>query len=548
MNYYLIEPFLTEFFLLEALIGGFVEEKTLKRMYRELASVFCLDADAVKEYYTLSQSEQFKGIRSIEAYERLIRTIEFARQRGQEINVSDRDKMLLAQKREAMTIKKQLFKTVGELTPKNVENELEFLSEHGSVQAMAMLSFLEYHGISVVRDPVNAVKRIKHGARWNDLFSCLMGIKYDNDSRQLYLDILFTVSRSAGQKKVFESILKKTGEGITPKKNRLARIIEKACLNGTVNNGVYDRDFAKVVFSPLISDEDKEKILLKKKKDVVGQLEDIPFDVKENERIAFDPEAFNTIPVKRDGEIRKILQSMSVLSNCSERAYVPLMIASDEDYVTDMYLYAIKKGLGDTPYIELDAGALAERDFSGTAENLVLRGLSETKSARTVFLIKDCEELDKHLLDDISTMLDYELRKRFKLFHPAISIDISGAVFILFSSQKNPMLDALSDICDVVKAERLVQDEKLQAVRSVMKTRSKVFGLNALVFEDGIDELLATYDVRCFRQIVDSTLRNAVYENSDVVTLECVKGLMRENNITAQKKGKGLGFIGGEAG
>jgi ATP-dependent Lon protease len=213
-----------------------------------------------------------------------------------------------------------------------------------------------------------------------------------------------------------------------------------------------------------------------------------------------------------------------------------------------MYLHAIKKGLGDTPFIELDAGALADRDFSGTAENLVLRGISETKSARTVFLIKDCEELDKHLLDDISTMLDYELRKRFKLFKPAISIDLSGAVFILFSSQKNPMLDALSDICDVVRAERLVQDEKLQAVRSVMKIRTRVFGLNTLVFEEGIDEMLAAYDVRCFRQIVDSTLRSAVYENSNVVTLECVKRLVKENNIVAPKKSKGLGFIGGEAG
>ncbi len=545
MNYYLIEPFLTQFFILEALIGDFVEEKTLKKIYRELAEVFCLDEENVKDFYLESRSEQLKGLKNIESYERLIRTIEFAKKSGQDIRLSECDKTLLAQKREALSIKKQLFKGMGELTPKTVETELVFLSEHGSVQAMATLSFLEYHGISIYKDAPNAVKRIRHGARWNDLFNCLMGIKYDKENKDLYLDILYTVSRSAGAKNVFEHVLAKTGEGMMPKKNRRARIIEKACLLGTVNAGVYDREFAKVVFSPLLSDEDKEKILLKKQKDVAAQLNDIPFDVKTEQKISFEPKLFDSVPVRREGEIKKILQSLSVLSNCSERAYAPLMIVSQEEYVRDMYYYAIKKGLKDTPVIELDAGALSQRDFSGTGENLVLRGLSETKTARTVFMIKDCEELDKGMLDDLSNLLDYEYRKRFKLFNPAVSMDISGAVFILFASEKNQVLEKLSEECDVLRTRRMDEKEKIQAVRSIINVRSKVFGLDGKVFEEGVDGVLATLDAKSFRQIVDSALRNAVYEGDRIITVECVRGLMSENNLTVHKRGKGLGFIEG---
>ena len=107
---YLVEPLLTQFFLLDAVCRGFIDEARRKATFCELAQVFGVPLnEEVEAYFEMANAPHYKNITDNAAYERLCRTIEFARHSGQEVDLTEADRVILAQKREAMAIKAELF-------------------------------------------------------------------------------------------------------------------------------------------------------------------------------------------------------------------------------------------------------------------------------------------------------------------------------------------------------------------------------------------------------------------------------------------------------
>ena len=259
---YLVEPFLTQYFLLDAACGSYMTDESKRDMFYELARIFCLPADGELEaLFADSEQEHFRKIRDLSSYQRFCRTIEYAETVGQPAEITYRDRLILSQKREAMTVHENIFKKNRNCTREMVYSTVQSNARKGDLDAMLLVSFMEYHGICVHADPEGAVKRLRLGARWNSLFGNLMGIAYDEARRQEYYDILFSFLRSAGQKPMYEQILTSWNHGITPQRHAIARILEKAFSLGAIQRNVYDPVFARVAFSGIISVEDKELIL-----------------------------------------------------------------------------------------------------------------------------------------------------------------------------------------------------------------------------------------------------------------------------------------------
>lgn len=544
MNEYLFEPFLTQYFLLEAICEGFLTETDRRDMYYKLAEIFCLsDAEDLEDYYNDSQLEHFSEIKNSAAYERLCRTIEFAQRSGQDIELTHRDKTILAQKREAMAIKSELFRQVKNLSKETVSTALLTMALNGNIDAMALLSYLEYNGLCACKDTCSAVRRIRLCAKWNNLFGNLLGIAYDSENKQKYYNILYTVFRNASQKQVFNQICKAKKFDNECQKDSVARTIEKAFGLGIIRRNIYDQVFAKVAFSQIVSAEYKEKLLLNKQKDAIVSLSNIPFDAELDGKLAFDEDCLKAVALKRDSEIRKMLLNIAVAKNCPAEAYVPLFIMSADEYVTEMYCDAIKEGFSSAAVVEIDAAAFCSQDFSGSGENIFLRGLSETKSANTVFILKNCEELNESSMEELLKVLDYDYRKKFKLFKPTVSLDLSGLKFCLFATGRNSMTARLAECCDTVCTERISSLEKTLVVDSVFETRAQSFGCTAVAMEQSCKDFLTNYDAKQIQKIIDGTLRIAVFENKDTISLETVKSVCEEQNIASPRKG--FGYMGG---
>lgn len=542
---YLIEPLLTQFFLIDSICRGFIDEAGQREIFQELAKVFCVPMnEQTEEYYAVANSDQYRTITDYTAYERLCRTIEFAQRSGQCVDMTAVDRVVLAQKREAMLIKSELFKQSKNLTADIIADTLLNTALNGNVDAMVTLSYMEYHGICICQDQENAVRRLSLCAKWNHLFGNLMGIAYDKDNQARYYNTLYTILRSSNQREVFKYICASTGYERSCTKSPVARIIEQAFGLGIIQRNTYDRIFAKVAFSTLLSAEDKEKLLLSKKQGAIVSLSDIPFDADREKKFSFNRAAARQLPLPREEELDQLLCSLSPATNNRLDLYQTLLVASDDAYVADMYVEALKAGFaGDNKVIEVDAGTMGMEDFVGAKENFLLRGLSETKQSHTVFLVKDCEELGDRELEELMKLLDYEYRCKFKLLEPTVSLDLSDVLIVLFASETNDKVRALAQECDVVRTARISEEEKQTVIDATFRERAKSFGVSRATLEEAGKAYLTGFKTEQIMRIIDGALKKAAYENEQVVTAESLKTISTGQNIPGTRRG--FGYIGG---
>lgn len=541
---YLMEPLLSQFFLIDGICSGFLSEETRKAAFQELAEVFCVPMDGETEsYYTAANASHFKSITDYAAYERLCRMIEFAQKSGQEIELSSVDRVILAQKRDAMQILSRLFRQSKNLTVEVIEETLRDKAINGDVDAMVTLSYLEYHGICICQDQETARKRLALCAKWNNLFGNLMGLAYDTENRDGYYNTLYTILRSAGQREVFAYLREHKDFDREAVKDPVARVIEKAFGMGVIQRNTYDRVFSKVAFSTLISTEDKEKLLLNKKEGAIASLPPIPFDVDRNRKLRFSKEKASVEPLSRQDELRRILCSISPAVADRNALYRTLLVVSEDDYISEIYAKALKNGFGSAQVLEIDAGMLTLQDFVGAKENFILRGLSETKDSHTVFLLKHCDELGERELEELIKLLDYEYRRKYKLLEPTVSLDLSDVLIVLLASECNRRVKQLSEECDVVMTRRLSEEEKQAVIDTMFRDRSRCFGMEQAQLEPACRQYLAPLRMGQILRLLDDALKQAAFEDQPLITAQTLRNISNQQCI--HRNTREFGYLGG---
>lgn len=542
---YLIEPLLTQFFLIDAICQGFVDDPRREETFRELARVFGVPLNGeTMAYFTAANSPQYKSITDNASYERLCRTIEFAAHSGQDAELTAMDRVILAQKREAMAIKTELFENSKNLTTDLIADTLRTTAMNGNVDAMVTLAFLEYHGLCLCQDQKSAVKRVRLCAKWNHLFGNLMGICYDKRNRATYFNTLYSVLRGFHQQEVFAYLCTAHGWKKPCEKQPVARIIERAFGLGIIRRNTYDPLFAKVAFSPLISDEDKKKLLLSKKQGAIEALSDLPFDVERDAAYRFDAAKAKAIPLHREEEMDALLCSLYPIADNRPELYRTLLVAGNDEYVAEMYAAAVKAGFsGHHKVIEVDAGNLAPQDFVGAKEHFILRGLSETGRSHTVFLVKHCEEIGDREQEELSKLLDYEYRRKFNLLEPTVSMDLSDVVIVLFASQVTLPVRRLAQECDVVRPARISEEEKRTVIDRTFRDRSRSFGMSRVKLEAEGAAYLLPFNTEQIARIIDGALKKAAVARQTVITAATLRTVSHRQNIHVSTRE--FGYFGG---
>lgn len=543
LNEYLLEPFLAHYFLIDAVCRPYMSEEGRREVYYELARLFCLEREDVEEVYAVSNEPHFHAITDLVSYGRLCRTVEFAADRGEDPELTPTDTLILSCKRQAMTVKANLFKQERNMTREAIADTLLTTAVQGSVDAMELLSFLEYHGICVPADRHNAIKRLRLCARWNSLFGNLMGIAYDPERLGHYLSILGTISRTEGQKGAYERICQRSGRTTTFTRDPVARIIERAFGLGIIKRKLYDQFFARIAFSELISSEDKAKLLLNNNPDVIRQYAELPFDAKTGIRAELNTSAPDKMPIRRENEIDRILRSLAVAQTCPASVYKPLMIVSDDAFVGNVYENMLLTLTAGQPTFILDGGTLTERDFDGSRDNVLLRGISETGRVDTYFIIKDCDELEGRTADELIKVLDNNYRGKLKLFNPPVSLDLSEAKLVLLASGRTREVGKLAEFCDTVYVDRVQIGERPAAVEHLFRLGTEAFGLEGMTLTDGARQSLTALSTDRLASVIDALLRRAVYSGEHTVTSEDVRAVCDDEGFTPARRG--FGYTGG---
>lgn len=538
---FLVENFLVHYYFLESVCTDFVSEDCRREMFYSLAEIFCLDKrDELDTHYAQTCLDWVRDIEDLPSYERVCRMLEFAEMSGQKAELTDLDKLTLMSKRTAMVARGEVFRNSKTLTANTLTSMLHESAANGSIYAMGALSFMEYHGICIQPDPEHAVRRIRPCAKWNDVFGNLMGIKYDVENAYGYYARLRTVLDRAGHPEVFRHVCQYNGYTFTGKPDELAGILAKAFAMNVVKKETFDRTFASMLFSDIIPVEDKERMALSKQKEWSSA---IPFDTEHSRRMTFDVSCIDRLPLDRKEESEAIAQNLTFAAICPNFVYKPLLIASGDEFISDMYAEMIKDGLGDSSVVEVDATKLHAVELSPTVENVFIRSICDTKSASTVFIIKNCEGLKPESVEDLMKLMDYSARKRFKLVQSSFSLDLSAMKFVLLADEGGWQVKTLSSVCDTVWAKGVTKSEMPSVIDTIIKSRVSAFAVGEIKLEPQCYQHLAEHSVSELKDIVDAIVKDSVLRQNTTVSLDSVMRACKSKNISHGTQG--FGFMGG---
>ncbi|MBQ9945525.1 MAG: hypothetical protein IJO68_03270 [Clostridia bacterium] len=543
---YLTQMFLAEYFLLDSTAGRFLDEKERKKAFSELARIYCIpENQKLKKLFTETEEEHFRSIADISSYERFCRLLEFGEKSGQDTTLNAEERMILSQKRAALSVKQEILGDDMALTEEDVYTDLLNAAMNGNIDAIGILAFMEYNGICMFCDNESAIKRLRLCAKWNCIFGLLMGIAYDSENKKCYYDRLFTILNNENRKGLFTHICKTGAYEAVPEKDSVAGILEKAFGQGIIKRNVYDRNFAKVAFSQIISNDDKKKLLLNSNsKSRLDACYGIPFDSELHGKFEIDVSVAEDLPLKRDSQVKKILQNLMLSKRGPAEICSPLLVVTSDSFLTDMFCDMLTRALGETPNVLIDAGTLNHNDLAPDRDNIILRKLSETKTVRTVFIIKNCEELEGAMLDDLHNLLDYSYRKKFPLASPCVSLDLSEVVFVLIAQGRDADITDIAPECDTVYSERLSLQEKKTVIKALFARRKEAFGnIGVEMTEEGADYLLC-FDTVKLQRIIDGVLKNALFGKSSEIDKDDIKTVCKEQNIVNSKNG--FGYVGGD--
>ncbi len=538
---YLTEMLLKQYFLFEAIFGICLSEKDNSKAFKELANIFCLDFDSqLKEHFSESQKSHYKGITDLSSYQRMRRMIEFADKCGQDIELTEIDRVILAQKQEAINSKRCIFESNNNLTREMIFTTLSHVAMNGNIDAMAILAFAEITGICTSKDATRALKRIRLCAKWNSVFGLLMGIAYDSKGIAQYYNTLYTVLKTEEQKPIYKWIANKTDYRVIPSKESAAKLIEKGFGLKSIERSTFNPAFSKIASSTVISYEDKKNILLGAQNNFVALCAELPFEVQTEDSFEFDVTPLSKIPLKRKGEIDHISKNFKVSTICSSKVYKPLYIVASDVYVSQIYCEAIKNGINKKNCIEIDAATLEDRAFFCDKDNVFLRGVNKSKTTQTLFLIKNCDCLDTNQLYELEKMLTYSYRQKFKLTSSSVTFDLSNLKFVLFSEKP---ISILVNACETVTASKMTKAEKFSVTQQIFNEFVVDYGVSDLVADEECLEHLAGFEIEDMKKAIDSVLREAIYQSVSVVSKELLVEICNQNNVTQGRTE--FGYMGG---
>ncbi len=542
MNNYLLEPFLASFYLAEAVCRHFISETERSRIFAELADVFCIPESRLAEYYRESGLPHYRNISNLSEYNRFCRTLEFMKFSGKEIDCTGTDRLIMSQKCIAMKAKQDILESDANITRAALYRTLSDVAELGCVNAMTLLAFLEYNGICFSEAKNRAIVQIRKAAEWNDLFACLMGIAYDVERTYRYSSILNTVLSFGAHRDAYAVVCARNSLTECSETNPEAELLERAFSYGSVKRDIYNRYYAEFLGSEIVSYEDKKKLVNSEHKDITALISKIPFSATFKKKPCFDRSAADRVLLRRDEELRSILRHVAVATESPGGVSKPLMIASSSGFVCDMYRDMLRDGFAGSGVVEIDAGSLNVHDLDPTSDNVFLRGVLKTGSARTVFMIHGCEELEDHRIEALTKWFSTAFRKNFELYNPHVTLDFSGLMIILFATAKVSEISSLTSHCETVFTDRVKNEEKRNMIEVALSSALEPYD-SVMSMSEECMTFLEGYDANRIVQIIEFAVRNAVYEGRDEIILTDVKE--GGNNPKVISTAGSFGFNGG---
>ncbi|MBR2650746.1 MAG: hypothetical protein IKD45_03720 [Clostridia bacterium] len=500
-RYYLIVALGCEFLSPEARHGAF---SVLKKIYR------CEGGEELDKYERLSECEPYARMMTLADYDRERRIAEYSALLGNDLCMSEEDKIILAAKGEALRYKQNIVVNGTNFTPDTLAEQLLDAASKGNIHAISALALMEHYGIGIGENRARAKRNVDKAVKWNDLDAMLLGMEIYPECREYYMKKLNTLFSADSDSELLAAVSAGRFETAPEETDNNTALMEKAFLTGVVERERYEVKFADYIYTDVLRGEDKSKIIANYKKETASIYDDIPTHIDMSDSISTDYSAFSDLKLVREGEIRKIKRNLVSAHTRRHKYYRPMLIECQDTYVLSMYKKAIMAALSGAAMVKLDASLLTNADLSESKDNIFLRSASDSGRMATVFLIENCHALGEAGAKELSKYIRGDMRAAFRLNYPQVRIDLSPCLFVFFA--EGACGEAMEELCDVVRASPVMPEEKEAAIENILDYKRICYGLDALTLDSEVMEALKSKNTERISELCEEFAKYAACE------------------------------------
>lgn len=534
MNNTITELFLSTYFSFEAFIGSLVRDS--KILFDKLYSAFLLPEESKADLYKATQADTVREIKTYADYAQVCRIQKFSAL-SEITGISDKLYELIAIKGEALKKLKQV--GIDELMGGTDIAACKLLGDTanmGLVSSLCMLGFLQCEGIYVSGNKKLGIKNLNKAAQWNSVEAILLSLHYDTTNRQKNLDRLLTATIETPYEGICETAQTVYGLSVA-KEIPENTMLKKAFGAGTLKPNLYAPQYARFVFSDVLSFKDKERTLFSSHQEAISETADLPLKLTCGS-LAFDSTSLQEMPLKRDKEQKRIIGIANNMDMRREATYRPLCITSDSDYMRSLYITAIEKAFSSAHIEKIDIADLNEYDFEPSKNNIFVRSCDEDK--QNVYILKFKGEIRDSVFNFVKNFLQSVKRKEFRLLHPSATIDLSAILPICFCDRQNARL--IKPFCDIVTLSPANEDEKVGILAHITAEKIRKYKITNLHTSQSAQDMLLSFSVDSIESLLDKVVRYTRKGQDVTVTVEMLQEI--SSSEFAVKNGYGFGGAG----
>lgn len=474
------ERFLASFFSYDVLIGDFVSESEREALFMSLSKIFMLPEQSARELYPIASAKQIREIDSRTNYELHKRLQAYKKLQGRAQEKTDYSFIADIKGRALTSLIEKGYSPVLDATKPATFSYLANSAQCGSISSLRITGTLQILGIFLQKNGEAGMRNIIKTAKWNDPDGILTALCFNESERRTNMERLYTVTLDTP----FSSILDAAKEayGIKNlKKSRESSIIKRAFGLGIIKDDTYAPQFARIVYSPILKETDKVRLILNNQS-LVSETNDLPLSLKALPLIP-QKEAEDGSILCRRAELDKIIGSIVYASETN--ALSPCIVTND-DFAARDYINSIKRVFSDANVVEIDVGKLLDKDLSLDKNHILVRNVIEDQKNIFIFIMRG--HASAAVIDYLKGFLKDTDRSCFRLSMPSISLDLRSVLPVCVCD--STCIKAVRHLCDCIDVPKVRAEEMPDMIERLIDAVALEYGVEDMQIEPEAKSLL----------------------------------------------------------
>lgn len=493
------ELFLSEYFFCRCVLGKVVKDKYA--MFDTLAEVFIIDPEQHDALFALTENETVADVKTYGDYLRFCRIKKYTSLTGEQSDISADIDDVISIKGEALAKAHALKLDGTALTEAAVLRAVADSASLGIVSALRVLGYIQCEGILGERDLKSGIKNLEKAAMWNNVEGMLFALYYNPDSRRSYIAKLRTVAVGTVYR-AFIAAAEQKYDCKAHASDPASTLLGKAFALGKLKPEQYAAQYARIIFSPMLTPRDKEHTMFSVNEQNISDIADLPLKLTGRD-LAPDFGALTELPIARDKEVehvRRCLENSDLLLHSSFR---PLCVCADSEYMRKMYARHIRAAFRPAHVEYIDIAGLDEYDLQPTGKNIFVRSCDE--DAFNVYFMSFTGNIAPGVMQEAIGFLQSRRRKKFCLLNPGVVIDLGAVLPVCFCDKANAK--ELKKYCDVVTLSPVAAGEKSALYSDMIKAKQKLYGVKSVTVDDSGAARLDGLSVDGAESVIDAVVR-----------------------------------------